>query len=143
MDFYKYFKKFTVQYVGPISPSYLAVFRERYEQLIYQQPRIYKFISRYSRIRLIQDDIAQKVHHEIFPRRFIEKSNEDSSVQIDNVSENRLDIIANSFYGDPKYWWYIAQANNIIDPFDVPRDVVLRVPITSTLYTENGILSLK
>lgn len=30
---------------------------------------------------------------------------------------NRIDLIANAFYGEPRYWWFIAQYNNVLDPW--------------------------
>lgn len=31
--------------------------------------------------------------------------------------EGRLDLIANAFYNDPRLFWFIAQYNNILDPY--------------------------
>lgn len=56
--------------------------------------------------------------------------------------ENRLDILANNYYGDPTLWWAIAMANNIIDPFVIPAGSILRIPSISTLNTQaNKILN--
>lgn len=54
---------------------------------------------------------------------------------------NRLDIIADRYYRNPLLWWIIAQANNIVDPFQslTPGDV-LRIPGIETLYGNRGIL---
>ena len=57
------------------------------------------------------------------------------------VEENRLDIISMSIYGTPRYWWVIALANDIIDPFDVPVGTELRIPLIETLFNKGGILS--
>ena len=32
--------------------------------------------------------------------------------------EGSPDLISNSVYGTPDYWWVICAANNIIDPFE-------------------------
>lgn len=40
----------------------------------------------------------------------------------------RLDIIAHRYYGDEEYWWVIALANRISDPFSVRTGTRLRVP---------------
>lgn len=56
--------------------------------------------------------------------------NEDSIEQYHRVTEedmNRLDIISDKFYGSPYYWWVIALANNITDPFYVPVGVTLKI----------------
>ena len=40
---------------------------------------------------------------------------------------DRLDHIANQYYGDPLLWWFIARANNI--KFNnVPTGTTLRIP---------------
>lgn len=43
-------------------------------------------------------------------------------------SGERLDVIAHRYYGDEEYWWVIALANGISDPFSVPAGRRLRVP---------------
>ena len=55
--------------------------------------------------------------------------------------ENRLDIISNKYYGTPRYWWVIALANEIIDPFDIPIGTYLRIPSLISLYNTGGVLS--
>jgi hypothetical protein len=41
----------------------------------------------------------------------------------------RLDQIAAMFVTEPRYWWVIAQYNNILDPYsDVVEGLVLRIP---------------
>lgn len=48
--------------------------------------------------------------------------------------ENRLDLISNAFYGDPSFWWVIADANNMTDPLAaVPIGSKLRMPPASTV----------
>lgn len=43
--------------------------------------------------------------------------------------EGRLDWIADLYLEDPKYWWVIAQYNNILDPHaEIIEGVVLRIP---------------
>ena len=45
------------------------------------------------------------------------------------VAYERLDNIAYKFYGDPKYWYLIAQTNNIADGrFHVPEGMTLLIP---------------
>jgi hypothetical protein len=42
---------------------------------------------------------------------------------------DRYDLLANSFYGDPKLWWIIASANNATaDDLSVKSGVQIRVP---------------
>ena len=53
---------------------------------------------------------------EWWERRVIPTNSTDILFTVDKFHENRLDLIANVFYGQPKYWWIIAQVNNILDP---------------------------
>lgn len=42
---------------------------------------------------------------------------------------DRIDVLANRFYGDPVLWWVIAQANDLeILPLGLDEGLVLRVP---------------
>ncbi|HEU5118654.1 MAG TPA: hypothetical protein VFT74_18800 [Isosphaeraceae bacterium] len=41
----------------------------------------------------------------------------------------RLDLLAFKYYGDPEYWWVIALANRIQDPFSLTVGQRLRVPV--------------
>ena len=40
---------------------------------------------------------------------------------------DRLDNIAQEFYGDPHLWWYLAKANHLKD-MNVPAGIKLRIP---------------
>lgn len=54
---------------------------------------------------------------------------------------NRLDLIAYKYYNNPLLWWVIAQANNIIDPFEeLEIGTLIRVPCIESLYGTKGIL---
>lgn len=42
---------------------------------------------------------------------------------------DRIDVIANAYYGDPTLWWRIADANPEIMKWDqVPSGTVIRIP---------------
>tara|TARA_Y100000593_G_scaffold57081_1_gene106311 strand:- start:3676 stop:3987 length:312 start_codon:yes stop_codon:yes gene_type:complete len=60
----------------------------------------------------------------------IEAKNDD--IYITSRTQDRLDLLANKYYGTPRLWWIIAQANNlgeghlIIKPgtrLRIPQDV--------------------
>lgn len=123
-----------------ISPTYLESVREEFTEPIYYKPRSYKNNSRYQRIRLLQDDKGN-IYHENWIKRQIDKSTEDSYHIVTLEDENRLDMIATIMYGTPRYWWVIALANDIIDPFDVPIGTELRIPLIESLFNKGGILS--
>lgn len=53
----------------------------------------------------------------------------DDKVIIDAFHKGRLDLIANAFYGEPRYWWILAQINNILDPHtEVSEGRIIFVP---------------
>jgi nucleoid-associated protein YgaU len=41
---------------------------------------------------------------------------------------DRLDTLAHRYYGDSDYWWVIAVANRVQDPFSLRPGTRLRVP---------------
>ena len=43
---------------------------------------------------------------------------------------DRLDNLAQQFYGNPHLWWFIAQTNNI-STINVPAGTSLRIPIST------------
>jgi hypothetical protein len=52
-----------------------------------------------------------------------------SDIQIITTSVERLDKLANTFYGDASLWWIIATANSLgKGTIIVPVDTVLRIP---------------
>jgi nucleoid-associated protein YgaU len=44
------------------------------------------------------------------------------------VGGERLDVLAHRYYGDEDYWWIIALANRISDPFMMAAGTKLRIP---------------
>lgn len=53
----------------------------------------------------------------------------DKDIYIVTQTGDRMDALANQFYGDPSLWWIIATANNIHDAlFAVPDGTTLRIP---------------
>ena len=43
---------------------------------------------------------------------------------------DRLDLLANQFYGDVSLWWYIAKANGLTF-MTIPTGTSLRIPSTT------------
>lgn len=124
-----------------VSPAYLAEEREIFYPLTYLYPRLYKNSCRYKNLRRIQDDDTKKIYHETWVQNTVAFSDSDTYYTVPMEYENRLDIIANKYYGTAKYWWVIALANYIIDPFDVPAGTQLRIPPLISLYSVGGVLS--
>lgn len=124
-----------------ISPSYLEDMREVFPQLEYGKPRMYDNASRYQTLRTITDPETKKIYHENWIQKFIDESADDQFFTVTKAEEGRLDIIAAQFYGTARFWWIIALANYIIDPFDCKVGTVLRVPPIISLYNKGGVLS--
>lgn len=57
------------------------------------------------------------------------KDSSDTVYVVENFYENRLDLIASVFYKESRYAWFLAQYNNILDPFsEVTAGRVLLIP---------------
>ena len=52
-----------------------------------------------------------------------------SDLYIFSRDGDRLDNLANDFYKDPRYWWIIAQANNLgKGTLTIPSGLQIRIP---------------
>ena len=51
---------------------------------------------------------------------------DDIVIQI--TSPDRLDKLAQSFYGTPDLWWAIASVNSIKGTYVVPSNTIIRIP---------------
>jgi hypothetical protein len=88
-------------------------------------------MSRYSSTPVIRDTTEQRRKATtIIP--VIPISVSDIYIQI--TSADRLDKLANTFYGDSTLWWVIATANNLgKGTIVVPQNVILRIPSKSNI----------
>lgn len=125
-----------------VSPEYISGIREVFEHPTYYEPKRYPNVSRYSSLRRLKDTESGKYYHENWIQKFIKVSAEDQYYTVTLYEKNRLDIVSNMYYSTPKYWWVIAIANNIIDPFDLPIGTNLRIPPIISIYTEGGIVNV-
>lgn len=103
----------------------------------YSDPRKYNYISRYSIYRQILDT---DTYLESYNQKYISQSDRDQFHVVTNKEENRLDIISNNYYGTPTYWWVIALANELIDPFIVNVGTSVRIPPIDSIFELNGVL---
>ena len=51
----------------------------------------------------------------------------DSDIWVITQSGDRLDLLANQYYGNPRLWWYIAKANGLTF-LTIPAGTSLRIP---------------
>lgn len=80
-------------------------------------------INRYVATKTKNDGTFETTKYPNFP-----KSSTD--LYIISRDQDRLDMLANEFYEDPRYWWVIAQANPGLGKgsFDVAPGIQLRIP---------------
>ena len=87
-------------------------------------------MSRYSNIPKIQDpqenNWAMFYSTTFYPK--IPLSEND--IYVLTGKGDRLDLLANQFYGDPNLWWVISSANGEIpkDSLNIPLGTQLRIP---------------
>ena len=106
--------------------------------ILYSNPRVYEHTSRYGKYRQIVDNLDSYV--ETFNQTKIPTSEDDIFHTVQKEQENRLDIIANIYYNDPSFFWVIAIANELVDPFVVQTGSILRIPSLASLYVAGGVL---
>lgn len=58
---------------------------------------------------------------EWWERAELERDSTDTVYAVEDFYDGRPDLIASAFYNEPRYWWIIAQYNNILDPFSEIR----------------------
>jgi hypothetical protein len=106
----------------------------------YLNPQRYKHTSRYSKLRLIQQTNIDKPYHEAANDTPHVEMIDCQLFRVSGIYANRLDLIAQKFYGDSSLWWFIAKQNGIEDPGVVPVDTVLQIPKYNTLLSEGRVL---
>lgn len=93
-------------------------------------------MSRYTSSEKLQTKGSKKQYLEstIYP---IVKAS-DTDLYIISEKGDRLDLLANKYYGDQTMWWIIATANNINDAtFYVEPGIQLRIPMdTAKVLTD-------
>jgi hypothetical protein len=66
---------------------------------------------------------------EWWERTIYKRDESDTTYVVENFYANRLDLISAVFYGQTRYWWLLAQYNNILDPAtEVEPGRVLFIP---------------
>jgi len=74
-------------------------------------------------------DRYQTTRYPSFPKR-------STDLYIISREQDRLDLLANEFYKDPRFWWVLARANNLgKGSLDVPMGIQIRIPFPLTNLT--------
>ena len=71
----------------------------------------------------------------------VPKHPDDQFFMVTQKYVDRIDLISAKFYNNVILWWVIAKANNLTNPLSIPLDTILRIPATSTLYGNKGLVS--
>ena len=87
--------------------------------------KTYDYFSRYSELDTYYNNIDKKRYYGV--SKHLSK-NITSYIKHTVSLTDTLDSIALKYYGNPLYWWIIADINNIQDPFDLKPETVLIVP---------------
>lgn len=83
--------------------------------------------SRYNDLKRMRSDLGDDFI-ESYERKKIAVSEDDKYFTVTADYENRLDLVSYKYYGTCMYWWVIAIASEISDPFAVTAGTLLRIP---------------
>ena len=82
-------------------------------------------MSRYRNTKTVKDD-DKILKYETTVYKKVPEANTD--IYVITQSGDRLDSLANQFYGDAKLWWFIAHTNNI-NTMNLETGVRLRISL--------------
>lgn len=86
--------------------------------------------------RYVQGGTAETKNDRIewWDRAVFAKDPSDIIYTVENIYEGRLDYISFVFYNEPRYWWFIAQYNDILNPAaEIVAGRVLLIPTRERL----------
>jgi len=91
-------------------------------------------MSRYSRIKINKnpkDNNGASFYSTVFYPKVPLSEND---IYVLTAENDRLDLLATQFYGDPKLWWIIASANSNIPQhtINIPVGTQLRIPLNTS-----------
>lgn len=106
----------------------------------YLNPYAYTKTSRYAKLRTIKKEGVDKSYHEVVNSTPLVDVSDCQLFRVTGTYINRLDLIAEKFYGDASLWWYIAKQNAIPDFDVVPVDTILQIPPYDSLMSDGRVL---
>ena len=98
---------------------------QRNEVKIYQQWQESNNMKRYSSTKQKLDKSGVRVYTTTY---YPEIPISDSDRFVRPVDGDRIDLLANRYYGDSTLWWVIAKANGIKGRTAVSTEELLRIP---------------
>ena len=85
-------------------------------------------MSRYKNTRITRSKKNKALTYNTTFYVNVPESNDD--VYVITQEGDRLDKLANQFYGTPQMWWFIARVNNL-KTNNIPAGTSLRIPLTT------------
>jgi hypothetical protein len=87
-------------------------------------------LSRYIKSNVIyyNTNTEQYITFATYNKQSTPTSSSDVFTVLTKKYEYRPDLLANDVYQEPRLWWKILEANNIIDIFDFKAGLNVRVP---------------
>ncbi len=85
---------------------------------------------REKKLAIIQDSIGNE-KLETNSNESIPYTNKDIYVSLQ--ANERLYELAFKYYGDSTLWWFIAKANDLLLPYNISSDIILRIPPKSLI----------
>ena len=86
-------------------------------------------VNRYQSTSKTKDDRYNTARYPSFPKQ-------PTDLYIISRELDRLDLLSNEFYEDPRFWWVLAQVNNLgKGTLDIRPGIQLRIPFPLTDLT--------
>jgi hypothetical protein len=89
--------------------------------------------SRYINSQIYYYGNDKKITYETYKRRTYTYSDSDKFFEIKSGLNYRPDLVSQSFYGVPDYWWLIMEYNDIYDIADFTAGKIVRLPPVSEI----------
>ena len=81
---------------------------------------------------------TEKLSDKYLTTRYPSFPKQQTDLYIISRESDRLDLLSNEFYKDPRYWWVLAEANNLFNgSMSVPAGKQIRIPFPITDLLEN------
>ena len=87
-------------------------------------------MSRYNSVRKILDKNIRRVGTATLPKHV----DRNSDTLLISTQGDRCDLLATTYYGTPRLWWYIAHVNKLSSN-NIPVGTQLRIPVSVTNAT--------
>jgi hypothetical protein len=92
---------------------------------------VYDELSRYRGLPLLTYVDVDGREIVYVARRFLPRPEQLAEIaQVEVRDGDRLDLIAGQQFGDARWWWRLADANNALDPADLTTRIERRLRIT-------------